>query len=221
MFATSIVGNKAVFASPPPIRWDLFTDSMSVRFALQNPFVAMDRTVATDGRILVSIPGFDQAVDSEGRLPDLSILNWEEFDRDTWSPASKLIKSNFTCEHSICLDCLGLCRTGLGVKQCTQCDDPLGYSVEPFCDKCNDCGYVGGPICQSCEGEGWVENTEQTILADQYHFNPGFIARIKTLGDFDWRVMPFNPRKTDSGILAFRFGDGGKGFLCGMEVHDQ
>lgn len=187
------------------ITWEFFTDGwQGVRYQLQDPWSIKDRIYATDGRILISDFGFQDSLEPLDRsLPDLSLLRWDEFNSGGWKPSSTLI-NGCEAEEAMCPDCMGLERIAKSPE--------FNFVRDEWGDVTRK--IVNGIVCPRCNGDGWVEQ-EPLIEADGMTYSPGYVARIKTLGDFDYKVIDDGIH--DNGHLAapmlFRFGKSGKGML--------
>lgn len=137
------------------INWELFVDRgkrIVKRFDLSSPFVACEKTIATNGCVLVSVPGAGVTKPCSGGLvPELNKLAWGEFEAGGWRSSSAI--------------------------------------------------QMGG---------------DEAVLLG-HTFDLDLMRKVATLGDFDWRIVPFVypvDNHSDGGIMLFRFGRGGKGFLA-------
>ncbi len=123
-FGTVALLPKVSFATPSEIRWELFTDLVGTRYDLHSPFVAMGKTIATDGRILIA---FDNAMGEpgeQGRFPNMEHLNWNEFSSPVgWMPHTELTYATHDAFCFGCPDCYGL--GGHGANWICECQsDP-------------------------------------------------------------------------------------------------
>ena len=197
----------AAFAAPmlaPYVRitkdipWHLFTDLEIIRYDLSSPWVAHGMKVASNGRMLVSVPSTESGGSSEARVPNIGVLPWKAFDSSGWRPASELQTGRPFDAPSLCPTCGGTSRIGSThqvEEEFTVRDGPNSYK---------DFGGVfkGGSKCGDCS-DGLAD--APSVVAGDSEYDPGYVARLHMLGDFDWRV--------DNQILLTRFGDGGKGLL--------
>ena len=78
--------------------------------------------------------------------------------------------------------------------------------------------WIGDADCQYCEGNGWALSGANLVMAEGSTFCPGYMARIESMGPFDWKVDKFSNQYTRNAelldVLLFR-NEFGRGFLCG------
>ena len=207
-FSTTVMAGGIVLRRPQ-VKWDYFTDLDAVRFDLATPWRVGQSTVATDGRILFSAYGYaDCATAESSKRPDLSILPWDQFDSAGWSDSSLIGKSGDIAVETGCPDCMGTGFIGNTHKVLADCE---------FGDKWRIERWRGDAPCTRCEGLGWCDRADNAApLADAggVSFNPAYIARIKSMGDFDWKIdNVLNTAKQKIDVMMFR-NDLGRGLLC-------
>lgn len=92
-------------------------------------------------------------------------------------------------------------------------DNPRVHASWGMCPNCM------GMTCSSCS-DGYVTAAATDELIDGMPFQVAYLHRIRTLpGDLEYRVLSDATDAYGGGAhaLAFRWGDGGKGFLMGVE----
>lgn len=197
---------------PKPINFDLFTDAECIRYSLATPWSIGDSVVATDGRVMIRVPGDHEAATDIGRVPDVSKMQWDAFDSAGWSDIESGLQ--FAKDKSgdcPCIACMGTGRVG----------DPSTIRRELSRDIDGDpvWQFTGGQKCDECDGEGCL------LLGPLYtfagaRFGGEYIERLKMIGTTDAKLVDYvrpdlnsmvDPYPTQ--ILLFRFGDNGRGFL--------
>lgn len=206
-------------------RYDLFL-GYDGRYNLAFPFEQDGMVFATSSRILIAHKAHRRHAPNEGKLPPVSDLPWHEFDRGGWR---SLPRSPLQTSHSLsgeeCQDCMGTGRRGVGVYRCTLCysdEDRWGKVVRtgpsseewvvvcenPHCHR----GWCGGQKCETCGGRGHTNGDDGLEMLAGSWYCRALLERVRTLpGDVEfiklerWRHL--------EGLLAFRWGSGGLGFL--------
>lgn len=212
-----IAAISAALAAPPvmaaparseQIPWEFFTDLDLVRWDLSTPWIAGERIVATDARVLMSMLGGSVGDAIETRRPELALIPWEWLNSGGWLSSSSIVpvKPKWKCSEQSCGACFGTGRIGTGVKRVRQ-RDHCG-------DLCTV--WVGGVECEACEGDGWTRGGP-VLMAGSAVFAAHYIERIRLLGDFDFFVdqSPMHPR-LPLNLMVFRNAFGA-GFLMGLE----
>lgn len=203
-FSTSVLAGPCAM-SRPSVNWELFTCLEYIRFDIGTPWKLHESTVGTDGRILLSVDGYVDAVgDAETRRPDLSMIPWDSFDSAGWKSSRDIQPGK---EHEgMCPNCMGTSRIGSGVIRV------VSRGLDP---RDLDYDWEGGEPCDGCGGEGWKLKTP-SLVADGTFLQAGYINRIKTMGDFDWKIdeaqrtIPYGPSK----LLLFRNAVGRGALTC-------
>lgn len=210
--ATASMGVKFTPASPS-IDYRLFTTVDSVRYDLSSPFSIGSTVYATDASVLIAHPGAIADVDSDRCVPKLSGLDWHEFDTGGFRPLH-LVRN--PTEVLPCEACFGIGRTG-NYRACNH----EHIADNGVCYDCRDHGYCGGDVCSVCSGAVWV--SDYMYKVNGLDFAPEMIARIKTLGDLDVKVLrkedEWSIRKGHHGICLFRGANGVRGMLMGLQMN--
>lgn len=191
------------------VRWDLLTTSEPVRFDLSTPWVCGERTVATDGRLLLAADGFGEAAgDSATRRPNLEILPWARLRGRAWQPGSVLERDLRPQCHVRCEECMGTGRLGPDVVRVAEiCEDMIGLQD----------AWHGGEPCSHCGGEGLLLKG-LAAWCDGAAFDRGYIRRIATMGDFEFCIEPWvAPGGAAMQLLLFRNAYG-QGFLTSLRT---
>lgn len=218
--SVAVVGvhRSAAEPSPPVIDYSLFTDRETTRYDLSAPWSKDGAIYATNSRILVTHPG-EWNGDGTGRVPNVGVLPWGEFDARGWSPLGKTKRVEADgCGY--CFVCRGVGVLGSNLTECGECfgtgeDYPENYEWTGCSRPCSKCvlGYLGGVKCAACEN-GRVDYVEEL---GGYEYDPLWIAAIRTLGPVDVHAI----EDTDKygrvcGMLLFRGAGGVRGMLMGM-----
>lgn len=226
MAAASTLGLNVRKSADRDINWSLFCDDFeSRRYDLTEPFDVDGIRYASDRRILVCREANGASAGGERSVPDVSQLQWDEFDRSGWTrlPDSCIYTPSIVLDDWECETCYGKGRTGEKVVICPVCDgeDWCCYMRDTgggHLECCN--GFVGGDKCGTCNGKGFHRNVGPLSSVQGEVFGTGYLNKIRTLGEVEVKVFA----KLCDGLvsrvprpcLAFRFGDEGRGFLMGI-----
>jgi len=151
--------------------------------------------------IIISHPGELAGRGEDRRYPDVSRLQWDCFESGGFR-AFRTQPVEAEWHQSMCTNCFGFGVTGVWSECQCQCE-----YIEGSCKKCNGLEIVG-TACPVCEGTCYSGDEIEAFGGAV--FDSGYIARLKTLGDLDAKVIT---RHEDSaGILLFR-GHNVRGFL--------
>lgn len=232
-------GCQLGYVAGKPVRYELFSTGDYSRYDLRFPFQQEHQVFTTDSRILIAEPKDIAAFENCKNLPPVSDLWWDEFDQSGWKPLppQRLVKSP---DERQCHVCYGTGRVGDDVHRCSTCDgNPRNWGpIDSMVFACPDChfGWRGGRPCTLCpfsvdvDGDasfGFLpEGAESSEIIDGGRFDGGYMARLRTLpGDIEYRLMRDATirgawKYSQWDVLAFRWGNGGKGFLCGLELKE-
>ena len=197
----------------PSIDYRLFTGGDG-RYDLSSPFSVGGTVYATDGKVLVAHSGNVVSDAADRRVPDVSKLWWDEFDSGGFSHL-RPIREKYPAQAE-CEACFGVGRTGNFVEcQCFHADPETGVCLD-----CKDSGFRGGIECPVCDGTSCVQE-DYCYEIDGEPFAPHMLARIKTLGDLEVKVLHEYPEYSTGhrqrhGIALFRGDHGIRGMLMGM-----
>lgn len=225
-------GCQMGYVAGKPVRYELFSGDCSLKYDLRYPFQQGRQLFTSDSRILIAEDRDLDVFENCKKLPPVSDLWWDEFETAGWSPLPP--QRLETLERiGMCHACYGTGRTGM-FSRCGTChgnSDNWGM-LDSGLIGCPDChfGWVGGDPCTVCKLEfdcdgdvtvGWLpEGSESAERIDGQLFGGGYMSRLRTLpGDIEYRLLrsPVHPHGAMNGVLAFRWGNGGKGFLCGVK----
>lgn len=237
-FGTMAVGKLPAMPAERRINYDRFCTNTSIRYDLDSPWSQNGTVYASDYQILITHPG-EFTGDGSARVPDLSKLWWGEFDSRGWRewPDQQVLVAHPDGMQRWCPKCHGKGRLGSGVRECPKChgdfdeyfgDDAVGdafyydiggvkHNVPHHCPTCRT-GHVGGLLCGTCKGDGHtVESLE--IVGGQY-LSGWYCDSIRQLGGADYRVLEDadDNRGGTFDVVAFRFADGGRGFVMPYET---
>lgn len=220
MMAAMTLGVRGGVTKKPTVNFDLFTDTIEcARYNLQHPWSVNGIIAATDARILVTTPG-ELSGDADARVPDLGKLCWSEFDTGGFRPfiGGHRVKCRRVYTATWCGTCGGIGQVGGVIRKCRTCGGD--WDADGIGPECPDCfkGFVGGTKCPDCKG-GKFQDDDQAydIRVGDSRFCAGYIARIKTIGDVDVKVVPVGPLNNQDGdILLFRGDNGVRGMLMGL-----
>lgn len=201
---------------PRPIDYSRFlmrADDWWKVYELSAPFSQGELVCATDSRILLTHPGELSGAGS-ARVPDISKLNWSEFDSRGWRELPQVGRiDRFTDVSSECVYCLGSGIHGES-SECGGCygsGDFLTDSGYDDCPRCNGRGELGTP-CVPCGGTGY------TPTAEHLHgerFSVFYLDALRRLGPIETRLIQ-GVRSAEHGetpALIFRGEQGIRGFL--------
>ncbi len=206
------------------INYDLFTDPHTTRYSLGQPF-GIDGTVyATDARVLIAHAGELEAIGEDRRLPNLSTLEWSEFEqggfKSLW-PANYQHYKNAKPRNLItaCPDCMATGKIG-NVRRCSCGPESEwidygatdGPEVRDGCEVCRT-GWLGDRECKRCEF-GWIETEAFRESVCGMSFCPSLMSRVRTLGNLDVKVI--ESRNTYGPMLLFRGENNLRGMLMGL-----
>lgn len=187
----------------PPIDYSKFTYNYArpFRYSIENPFEIDGITYATDGGILVCHEQSFQSCTEQLKLPPIEDLWWDEFDTGGWRKFApeRLPAGDYSEEI-----------------QCGHCDDELGHSV--LTDE-------GTASCPKCDGAGVIRVEKHLAYtlkgtSSESCFDDDHINAIRSLGDVEYKIFLTDCEYGDYEVLAFRFGETGKGFLMSRYVRD-
>ena len=228
-FGALALGVRPSFASPSRINYSLFTDKYVRRYDLTSPWSDRGVIAVTDAKILITHPG-EWSGEASAKVPDIWKLWWGEFDATGWCPLRTVrAKQNQQNSTSGCPQCYGTGRIGPHVRQC-DCDPLAEYTdhskgyprILDGCPQCQPSGWIGGVKCTACGGSGWLEGDERFVEQFQgVKFNPHYIARVRTLGEVDCRVIHGvrdTENASDLDVLLFRGADGLRAERVNMDV---
>lgn len=205
---------------PRPIDYTRFVEREAydgARYQLAAPFSHGDMICATDCRILLTHQG-ELSGDGSARVPDVSRLNWSEFDSRGWRELPRVGRvARFTDVSSRCVHCLGTGFLGES-SECGECygagDVPtkLGDYVVNFwdCPRCNGRGKLG-TTCVPCGGTGYTLTAEQ-LYGER--FCVFYLDALRRLGPIETRLIQgAKSSHGESAALIFRGEHGVRGFL--------
>lgn len=186
----------------------------SRRYDLSHPFSVDGSIYATDGRVVITHPGEWRGT-SEGRVPDVTQLWWDEFDRSGWKPLGRPHNERHP-DGASCPICRGKWLIG-PTATCKRCDG-LGWMLQDFGRAVTDCDCYEGKVGVKCPAgcdRGLVDYREQI---DGCGFCPDYMARLRTLGDLEYRRIDVDHGVIPSlvGLLLVRAAGNVRGILCGM-----
>jgi hypothetical protein len=223
MVAASAIGKSVVLPKQPTIDYSLFCDPYpGCRYDLTTPFDLRGLRYASDARVLVCHESDGLSVDGDRPVPDVSALWWGEFESRGWQRLPD------SCIHNVapkydenCETCYGKGRIGSGVVLCPACEGEdwckdiriEGVNAEQHPDCAS--GWIGGAKCETCNGSGHHRNVGTMSLVQGRIFGTGYLNKLRTLGEVETRIIDA-PQK-DAGVMVFRFGDSGRGFLMGID----
>lgn len=215
IFSTSMMARQCL-TSQDSVNWDYFTDFNAFRWDLSTPWLANEKTVATDGRILFAAnelhPLFDDT--AETKRPGIDVLPWNDFDEMVgWQSSDSLVRCFPVYEPKYdnqqpCSICKGTGRVGFGVKK-TRKQDEYGDLYECF---------VGGQVCAVCNGEVWTHESF-AFKTNESTFAGHYVERIKSMGDFDFVIQQIHARRESelADVMLFRNALG-CGFLMSVDL---
>jgi hypothetical protein len=229
-----------LFCKPHPLR----------NYKIDTPFSIDGQLYATDLCILITHAADGHAIEADRKVPSCDKVAWDAFDRGGWRPLEKVTHVAKEGDlYAVCEECFGRGTIGL-VSKCPSCwlrDHSCSENVEKFYDLFYDdedefhsddgyivtidnpqpdCvnGWIGGTKCARCNGNGSHEDAGTISLIGDRRWQTQYLNRIRTLGDVEVRMGDFScdgrVEERHRGILMFRFGDDGKGFLMPFASHD-
>jgi len=170
------------------------------------------RTLACDGRLLVAIPGTEQALPLPVGIKEIGVASLFKPTPDDieWKPWPQPNGDTVRCktcngkgrERKDCPEC-----RGSGDITCDACGQ------ERDCEGCGGDGDIHDPngvICVVCEGSGDVPDNQEigpVLIAG------GYFCRAGSLPGVEYAVFP-DAKATDP--IQFRFNGRGVGVLMGM-----
>lgn len=181
----------AVAKTDPVIDYSVFCDAGTIRFNLANPFNVAGRVYGTDARILVTQQSFECDATDQLRLPPVDALPWDHFETAGWGDLWKSIT-----DHTQSPD----------LYECDLCD---GVGVN----------YTTGVVCKKCKGCGRMPIIIERCQIDGRKYDFEYIKKLQQCGDVEFKTIHLlakGPRDTPCDVIAFRFGQTGRGFLCSM-----
>lgn len=182
------------------------------RYDLSAPFQFGGFDIASDGCVLIRVPGNGNLTYSDRRVPDLSQFNWDGFNVSGWKrwPKKRIVKRG----DSQCRKCRGFGVTGRSDCSCIGVHEFHNQS----CKKCDGSGVIGDK-CAKCNGAGWFN---QLALLDGDTISTRYESMISELPGVEF--LPdreaVNVRstgyvgidETQTVAIPFRF-DGGVGLV--------
>ncbi len=187
---------------------------------INKPFNLFNKTVATDGHILICIPLQDEYSElTNGKIKPEFIEGWiSQIEAAELQPAPPI---SLPKKHT-CKDCDGEGKSSN--EDCEECDGEgevaasTDYNIyyDLQCKSCDGLGYIkikGDKTCANCSGTGTQYDFSSTVQIFGYHFNPKYIELI----------LENNPMvaiaKNEEDLL-FKFDDA-VGVLRGMRVKND
>lgn len=228
-FTTTVAGQSFALVRSAPVRYDLFCGD-NRRYDLAAPFQLGQTVYATDARILISHQVAGNATPSSGRFPAVQGLWWDLFDGGGWRGLGGPQLRDLVTEM-VCPTCMGTGRVGSDVTRCSACRHVVPVTGEeslPGCSRCTR-GWRGGTKCLDCTPRVSAEGGEVYGYSNRgvvevlggFNFQTALVNRIRTLpGEIEWKLIGTDGPPTRDGksapVLAFRWGNTGRGLLMGL-----
>lgn len=229
MVAASAVGKSVVLPKQPAIDYSLFCDKIGIgRYDLLTPFDLQGVRYASDARVLVCHESDGHSTDGDRPVPDVTKLWWDEFETRGWQrlPDSCVYNARGTGDDE-CETCYGTGRLGSGIVVCPICNGEEwcisvrtdSMSKEFKLEQHPDCvsGWIGGVKCETCNGKGYHGKVGTLSLVQGRVFSTGYLNKIRTLGEVETKII--DAPKKSAGVMVFRFGESGRGFLMGIDTN--